>query len=83
MKKPEIIFEPPVMSWDQPIEEEILTFVRSMKRSWQVQESTSIWPSVRKAARAYVSAYEMVEKHIVREVELRAEVFKNREENIK
>lgn len=76
-KKPEWTFEPPKMSWDEPIEEEILAFVRVMKTSWRTQRH-SIWPSVRKAAQAYVNAYEVVEKHILKEIRIRKEIAEQR-----
>lgn len=78
-KKLEFTIAPPVFSWDEPIEEEILNFVRHMKRSWQGMVHSSIWPHVRKAAEAYVSAYEAVEDHIVREIELREKIAEGRE----
>lgn len=60
------------MSWDEPIEQEILRYVRHMKRSWLGH--FSVWPGVRRAAQIYASAYETVEKHIVREIEMREEI---------
>jgi hypothetical protein len=70
----QIVFEPPKMSWDEPIEEEILKFVRSMKQQWQTQVRGNIWRSVNKAAENYVNAYETVEKHILREIDFRKKI---------
>jgi hypothetical protein len=75
-KTPQFTIAPPVFSWDRPIEEEILTYVRQMKRGWQTMVHGSIWGHVNKAAVNYVSAYEMVEKHILQEIELRAKIKK-------
>lgn len=61
------------MSWDEPIEREILSYVRSMKRQWQTQVYGNIWRSD-KSAQIYVNAYETVENHILREMRLRDHV---------
>lgn len=70
-KKPEFTFMPPLMSWDIPIEQEILNYVRSMARSMESQQRHNIWGSVRKEAANYVDAYRTVEKHILQEIALR------------
>lgn len=69
--KPKFAIQLPVMSWEEPIEIEILKFVRSMKRQWKSQVHGNIWFSVNKAAENYVNAYETVEKHILEEIEFR------------
>lgn len=70
-KKPLIEFEPPTFSWDVPIEQEILSFVRQMKAAWAGD----------KRGQQYYNAYETVEKHIVREVEFRKKIKNIRIEN--
>lgn len=75
MKKSQMFYMPE-MSWDKPIEEEILQYVRSMKRSWATH--SSIWPHVNKAAETYASAYETVEKHILKEMEFRKSINQQR-----
>ena len=62
---------PSKMSWDEPIEQDILSFVRAMKYNWQSQEARNSWGSVRKQARSIIMAYECVEKHIVKQIEIR------------
>lgn len=74
MRKPNSTIEPPVMSWDRPIEDIILEYVRGMKRSWRVQQTANIWGSVRKEAKSIIMAYESVEDYIVREKKLRADI---------
>jgi hypothetical protein len=64
----------PKMSWDVPIEQEILAFVRYMKQRWAAHRS--IWPSVNREAQIYVSAYQTVENHIVREMAFREKMSK-------
>lgn len=49
-----------VMSWDEPIEQEILKFVRSMHRNMETQANHSIWGSTRKGAQHYADAYKTV-----------------------
>lgn len=73
---PEFTIQPPVMSWDKPIEEEILSYVRSMRRNWQTMEVSNIHRSVRKEAKSIIMAYQSVEDHIVREIKLRKEIGK-------
>lgn len=72
--KPKVVIQLPVMSWEEPIELEILKYVRNMKRQWQSQVHGNIWRSVNKAAENYVNAYEMVEKHILEEIEFRKQL---------
>lgn len=73
---------PPVFSWDRPIEEIILEYVRSMRRNWQVQQHANIWGNVRKDAKAIIMAYESVEEYIVREMKLRADIAAGRQERL-
>lgn len=61
-----VIFAPPVMSWDKPIEREILEFVTSMERQMQVMEDSGM-----ACAEHYVNAYRTVKEHIKREIKLR------------
>lgn len=71
-KMPKFEIMLPKMSWDAPIHEELLKYVRTMKRNWQTHRS--IWPSVNRDSKIYASAYETIEKHIVREIEFRKEI---------
>lgn len=56
---------------NEPIEQEILRFVRRMKSDMERTARTSLWPGVRKEVAAYIDAYATVEKHIVREIRRR------------
>lgn len=71
---------PPVMSWDRPIENEILEFVRTMKVNMQHTSAVNMWPRTRREAQAYANAYETVEDHIMKEMKLRAEIKELRRE---
>lgn len=78
MKEMEFKIEPPTMSWDRPIEDIILEYVRSMKRNWQQQQTANIWGSVRKESKNIIMAYESVEDYIVREIALRNQIAESR-----
>jgi hypothetical protein len=78
MDKQEWTIAPPMMSWDIPIEQEILQFVRQMAGNMETQASHSIWGSNRKGAQAYANAYRTVEKHILKEIGFRGRVAEAR-----
>lgn len=62
------------LSWNKPIEQELLEFVRTMKRNMATQVGRgSFWGDKGRdrEAQAYVNAYETVEKHILREMAIR------------
>lgn len=78
-KKPKVVFVPPTFSWDIPIEEEILSFVRQMANNMELTSRQNVWGKIRKGAESYAAAYRTVEKHIVKELALRQEIKKLRE----
>lgn len=80
MSEPKRTFVMPIMSWDKPIEEEILGFVQQMRRSMEMQANQNIWGRTRKDAALYANAYKTVETHIIKEIEFRKEVKKSRDE---
>lgn len=80
--EPSLRIVPPQMSWDRPIEEIILEYVRSMRQDWQTQQHANIWGKVRKDAKAIIMAYELVEEYIVHEMKLRAEIAASRQERV-
>jgi hypothetical protein len=71
MSEPKIVFEMPKMSWDIPIEDEILMFCNEMARGFRTKIASSSWWSDDTAAEAYASAYETVIRHILGEKRIR------------
>jgi len=63
-----------MFSWEKPIEQEILAFVRHMKQSWIRHIVSARDRRQRREAQIYARAYETVERHILDEIELRKEV---------
>lgn len=66
-----IIFNPPIMSWDRPIEEILLDYCNSMARQWRMQESSNVHRGIREQAGAAAMAYETVAKKIKKETSLK------------
>ena len=82
--KPETInFEKPVMSWEKPIEQEILRYVRDMANQMEsasAHHRETGWfanNSLSDQLKAEATAFRMVEKYILREIELRLTINKN------
>lgn len=61
-----------MFSWEVPIEDELLRWAIQMKLGNQTYISTTIWGKKQKReAQIYANAFEMMEKRILREKELR------------
>ena len=84
MRKSKFKIDFPKMSWEKPIEEELLSFVRGMASQMERVENkpnnglfgTSLFDtdkSIREGASNYVKAYRTVENYILREIKLREE----------
>ncbi len=69
MNKKEQLLTFPTMSWEKPIEQEILEYCEHMARKMQEQEGR-----FGKEAKAYRSAYETVAKHVKREISFREKI---------
>lgn len=69
-------------AWDEPIELEILSFVRNMKSSWLLQSHTTIWGRrAKRESEIYANAYATVEKHILREMDLRKVIKESKDDS--
>lgn len=72
MKKSEHFYNLPLFSWQKPIEQELLSWARYMKRQNLIYISTTIWGKRQKReAQIYANAFEMIEKRILREIAVR------------
>jgi GTP cyclohydrolase I len=60
-----------IMSWDMPIEQEILRFVTSMERRMGRE---GISATEKRVAEGYANAYKTVKEHIKKEMNLRAKL---------
>jgi hypothetical protein len=62
----------PTFSWEVPIEEELLRWVKYMKRQNLLYIQTTIWGRKQKReAEIYKNVFEMVEERIQREMDIR------------
>lgn len=72
-KQSPLIFEG-TFSWDKPIEEEILDFVRKMASQMERAAQDHSSKQIRGGASHYADAYRTVERHILKEIRLRQDI---------
>ena len=76
-------------SWEKPIEKEILTFVRNMARNMERVAGHNLetgWfknNRLQEDAQKMADAYRTVERHVVKEIELRLSLKRNKKWGIK
>ena len=75
-----VIFNKPVMSWDKPIEQEILEFTKHMAESMEKVSSKpreTGWFAnnrLQEDAQRMADAYRTIQRHIEKEIKIRSEL---------
>jgi hypothetical protein len=69
---PKFTFVPPVFSWNIPIEQEMLTYLKHMERQNRSYISNTIWGNKQKReAECYANAFALARKHLEQEIAIR------------